>query len=27
LGWIDDSYKLIVSSLPKKLKDELKNLS
>lgn len=27
LGWIDDSYKLIVSSLPKKLKDELNNLS
>ena len=26
-GWIDDSYTLIVSSLPKRLKDELNNLS
>jgi predicted DNA-binding protein (MmcQ/YjbR family) len=26
LGWIDDSYALIVSSLPRKLKDELNNL-
>jgi predicted DNA-binding protein (MmcQ/YjbR family) len=27
LSWIDDSYELIVSSLPKKLKDELNSLS
>ncbi|MGQ8337442.1 MmcQ/YjbR family DNA-binding protein [Sunxiuqinia sp. A32] len=26
LGWIDDSYDLIVASLPKKLKEELANL-